>query len=62
MVFDLGKSLDRKVDEELWAIEIGEELRIVHSYKHNNDNSKDVDIGYIVTNISGTWKFNSSSL
>jgi hypothetical protein len=56
MFFDLGKSLDRKVDKELWAIKVGDELRIVHQYCYNNDNSRkrDVDIGCIVTNISGT--------
>ncbi|RIB09448.1 hypothetical protein C2G38_2146544 [Gigaspora rosea] len=52
-----NKSLDRKVDKELWTIEIGDKLWVTHPYKYNNDNSKEprkVDIGCTITNISGT--------
>ncbi|CAG8508575.1 13597_t:CDS:2 [Acaulospora colombiana] len=52
-----SKSFDRKVDKELWAIEIDDELWVKHPYKNNNDKSKErekrVDIGCAVTNISG---------
>ncbi|PKK58660.1 hypothetical protein RhiirC2_763265 [Rhizophagus irregularis] len=57
MSVDLGKSLDKKVDKELWAIKIGDEIRLIHPYNNNNDKSKEprkVDIGCTVTNISGT--------
>ena len=39
MFVDLGKSLDKKVDKELWAIKIGDEIRLIHPYNNNNDKS-----------------------